>query len=140
MNVHIIPTILVQSEQEAKERLRALGKAASWIQWDILDHSLTSTACWYDADIVKAWEIHPSIELHLMVNDPEPIIQAWRRMKKVKRVIWHVEAPIDHQHLIRQCRRWKLEVMIAISPHTPLAALIPWLRSIDGVLVLGVLP
>lgn len=136
----IIPTMLVKTQQEAEERLHLLGKAARWIQWDITNHTLTPTTCWADASIVKTWHMSPFIELHLMVDKPEPVIRDWREVKKVKRVIWHVEAPIDHLALIRQCKRWKLEVGIAISPQTPLASLIPFLRSIDCVLVLGVIP
>ena len=136
----IIPTILVQTEQEAETRFQLLGRAAKWVQWDINDRTLTPTTNWADAATVRHWKLFPSIELHLMVHQPEPVIQRWRTIKNVRRVMWHIEAPIDHKKLIRQCKRWKLETALAISPSTPLAALIPFLRTINSVLVLGVIP
>ena len=136
----IIPTMLVKTSSAAKERLQLLGKTARWIQWDIMDGSLTPHTSWRDVETVLDWKIFPYLELHLMVKNPETLIRSWRRVSQVSRVIWHIEAPIDHARLIKQCQRWNLEVGLAISPHTPIAALIPFLRQIDTVLVLGVVP
>ncbi len=140
MKPHIIPTILVRTAHEAEERLKLLGHTARWIQWDIMDGSLTGTQSWADPTIIKHWRTLPNIELHLMVTNPAPFIQSWKKITTVKRVIWHIEAPIDHAKLLTSCRRQKLETVLAISPGTPLATLIPFLRSVDGVLVLGVIP
>lgn len=136
----IIPTILVQTEEEAHERFQHLRRSAKWVQWDILNNTLVPTQSWADASVVRTWSITPSLELHLMTDHPEEDIRKWRTLKQVRRVIWHIEAAIDHAKLIRQCKRWKLETMLALSPTTPLATLIPYLRSVDGVLILGVTP
>ncbi len=135
----LIPAILVQSEAEALERLASAGKL-TWIQIDALDGTLYPNTSWFDAKAVARWKPAPNIELHLMVMDPGAALDKWKRVTALKRVIWHIEAPIDHVRLIERCHRMKREAILAIAPQTPIAALLPYLRKVDGVLVLGVEP
>lgn len=135
----LIPAILVQSEAEAFERLASIGKL-TWIQIDALDGTLYPNTSWFDAKAVARRKPSPDIELHLMVMDPSAILDAWKNVRALKRVIWHVEAPIDHEKLIQRCHRMKREAVLAIAPQTPIRALLPYLGAIDGVLVLGVEP
>ncbi|MSR85358.1 hypothetical protein EXS71_02900 [Candidatus Uhrbacteria bacterium] len=140
MKPQIIPAILVQSADEALEKIQLIEKTVRWIQIDIMDQTLVKNKSWSDAKEAKRWKIKPWIELHLMVDDPEKYIRAWRSVKNFQRAIWHVEASIDHAQLIDQCRKWKLEVGLAISPETSIASLVPFLRKLNTVLIMGVHP
>ncbi len=136
----IIPTILVPNAQEALKRIQLVNGIASWIQIDVLDHTLVKHTSWHDPATLKKQPLTAALELHLMVDDPEKYIRVWHRVNACKRVIWHIEAPADHDKLIRLCRRFGLETGLAIAPATPVATLVPWLRKIDTVLLLGVEP
>ncbi|MDP3794124.1 MAG: hypothetical protein Q8R07_05260, partial [Candidatus Uhrbacteria bacterium] len=136
----IIPAILTESADELLARIRLVEPAAREIQIDILDGTLVASTGWNDPEPLRRIKIRPSIELHLMVNDPASYIQSWRAIKNFKRAVWHVEAPVDHARLIAGCHKQKLQAGLAISPETPVAALVPFLRKLDTVLILGVHP
>jgi ribulose-phosphate 3-epimerase len=136
----IIPTILVSDETTAHDRLLGVGKVAPWMQLDISDGTLYPHQSWHDVRALKTWKPKPLLELHLMVHDPEKHIRAWKTLRNVKRVIWHIEAPIDHQKLIGLCRRWNLEVGLALAPKTRIEDLLPYAPLVDELLVLGVTP
>lgn len=135
----IIPAVLAKTGNEARDKFSAT-KTAKWIQLDCVDGKFVSNTTWYDARAAALMDIHSNIELHLMVRDPRAVIQAWRKLKTMKRVIWHVEAKLDHKKLIRECKKWKLEVGLALNPGTPPTVVLPFLADLDGVLLLGVHP
>ena len=140
MKPSIIPAILVQSSDEALKKIQLFESAVRWVQIDVMNHTLVANKSWHDTTATKRWKIKPSIELHLMVSNPEKYIQAWRQIKNFKRAIWHVEVPIDHAALIAKCRRWKIQTGLAISPGTSPASLVPYLRKLNTVLIMGVHP
>jgi ribulose-phosphate 3-epimerase len=135
----IIPAILATTGNEARDKFTAVQKA-KWIQLDCVDGKFAQNKTWYDARAAALMGINANLELHLMVRDPRTVIQAWRKLKNVKRVIWHVEAKLDHKKLIRECKKWKLEVGLALNPETPPTAVLPFLADLNCILLLGVHP
>lgn len=142
MPIHfeILPTILAPTEEACKEQLRVAETAAKWVQWDIMDGTLVKNKTWYDAEKVSKWKLHSKIELHLMVDDPVRVIDQWQDLSAVRRVIWHVEADIDHLALMERMRDSGREFGLAISPKTSLLDLTPYIDYLDTVLVMGVEP
>lgn len=140
MKREIIPAILAHSAEEASTKVQQVAQEANWLQLDVMDGQFVPNTTWSDVREAKKWKGSTKIELHLMVIDPATVIHQWKSYPRFKRVIWHIEAPIDHAKLIASCRRMKLEVGLAISPETPIAALVPFLRKIQSVLILGVIP
>ncbi len=138
MKHQAIPALLVASAEEAEQKLRSLG-SPRFVQLDILDQTLVKNRSWADPAFFATRRM-PLLELHLMVADPLSHLKRWQRVPSVKRVYWHVEAPIDHATVIAYAKRKGWDVGLAINPDTPLTSLVPWLRSIDSVLVMGVTP
>ena len=136
----ILPTILEQDAVTCREKIRVAETASRWIQWDILDGTLVKHASWHDPEVVKNWTIHAKIELDLMVEDPVSMIERWQNVHAFRRAIWHIEADLDHEKLIRQMKDQGREVGLAISPETSLMELAPYLDLIDVVQVMGVHP
>ena len=136
----IIPAVLADNAKDALDKIRLIENAAPWIQIDVLDGTLIPSMSWHDARDLQNVELKASIELHLMVDHPKRVIDEWRGIQSLKRVTWHVEAPIDHAALIMACRAHGLEVGLAISPQTPLDRLEPYLSKLDTALILGVDP
>jgi ribulose-phosphate 3-epimerase len=77
---------------------------------------------------------------NLICKDPARVIEEWKSVARCKRIIWHVEAPIDHLDLILKCKDMGKEVGLSISPKTSLIELAAFLHRIDVVLVMGVEP
>lgn len=139
MSPTIIPAVLAKTGSEARDKF-ALVRDAKWIQVDCVDGKFAQNKTWYDARAAGLMDISANLELHLMVKDPRTVVQAWRKLKNVKRVIWHVEAKLDHEKLIRECKKWKLEVGLALNPETAPTAVLPFLKDLDCVLLLAVKP
>lgn len=136
----ILPAVLAHTAEEALQKVRAAQDCSPWLQWDIMDGVFVPNTTWHDAEKVQTWTIKNRIELHLMVRDPERVIDAWRNVPKFKRAVWHIEAPIDHEALIQKCTEMGKEVGLAISPKTSLLDLTPYLDFLESILVMGVEP
>ena len=137
MNIEIIPTILAKNEQTMKRRLTLVAPFVPLVQIDIMDGKLVPNETWHDAAKVAKWKKNLKYELHLMVEDPIDVINHWLKVRGLKRVIFHAETPQKLGHLITTAKRHKLEVGIAISPGTPLKKILPFIKRIDMVLVMG---
>lgn len=137
MKTEIIPAILVQDHKTFVERLRLVEGLAKTVQIDCMDGHFVNNRTWYEAQPMVTTL---GIELHLMVSDPLSTVWLWRRIPQLVRAIWHVEIPIDHAALIRECRTLGIACGLAISPETSVEKVAPYLNDIDEVLVLGVNP
>lgn len=136
----IIPGILAPNVAHARRSISLLGSGPRWLQIDILDRTLVPFSSWRTVPATPDLFLKKKIELHLMVRDPLKYIRLWRRLPHVRRVIWHMEADVSHEKLIAQCRRWHLEVGLALSPHTTEKKVKHLASLVDEVLVLGVHP
>jgi ribulose-phosphate 3-epimerase len=135
----IIPAILAKDETDFLQKLDIIESVSPVIQLDVLDNTLYPNTSWCD---LKKLGTHTetSFELHLMVDDPEPIIHAALELPNIKRIIWHIEAMGDHRDLIRLCHAAECEAGIALAPKTTTDTLQPYGDSLDTILVLGVEP
>lgn len=137
---HIIPAILVQDETTFRAQLSQFEDVADTVQLDVLDNTLYPNTSWCDITTIDSHDTSTWIELHLMVNDPASYIEQIQRGGPINRVIWHIEAQIDHADLALTCQNRDLECGIAIAPRTPLETLRPIAEMFDEILVLGVEP
>lgn len=135
-----IPALLCQDRETMEKKLEALQGLVEWAQVDVLDGTLYANTSWYEAAFFREHPTSFLLELHLMVNDPEAVIQDWKDVPGFKRALWHVEAPIDHRVLIERVHELGLEAGLAIAPSTPIDRLIPYLEDVERILVLGVEP
>lgn len=133
----IIPTILCKTSACAKRRISLIESTAQTVQIDIMDGLFVPNETWHDADAASTWSFNVDYELHLMVNDPLPIIHAWKRVPRLRRAIIHAETPKKLSHLIKEIKPLKIKIGIAISPGTPLKKIIPHINDIEMVLVMG---
>lgn len=137
MKPEIIPAILVPDQGTMIERMRLVEGLATAVQIDCMDGHFVNNRSYYQAESI---DTTLGIELHLMVRDPMSVIREWRRIPQFMRAIWHVEIPVDHSSLIRECRGLGIECGLAISPETSVESVAGYLAEIDELLVLGVKP
>lgn len=136
----IIPAILVQDEAAFVKRLHVVEGLTPLVQIDVLDNTLYPNASWCDLKKLGLLPTKTKFELHLMVEDPEPIIHDALGIANITRLVWHVEAMGDHRDLIRLCHAEDREAGLALSPKTPADTLQPYGGTLDEILILGVNP
>jgi len=138
----IVPAFLVESEKEFERSLRLVENDCPLIQVDVLDGSLFPNTCWYDPERIGALKTDVEMELHLMVENPIPIIEAWKKhVPTFTRAIVHTEmhrpsgviTGFIHDDL-------NLEVGIALNPESPLSEVEEVLHVVDQLTIMSVHP
>jgi ribulose-phosphate 3-epimerase len=138
----IVPAFLVQSEQEFIEKLKLVEQDCSLIQVDVLDGSLFPNISWFDPIAIGHLSTTVEMELHLMVENPIPIIEAWQKhVPTFKRAIVSAEMHRPDGSVTTYVKDMlHLNVGIAINPETPLKEIEEVLHEIDQLTVMGVHP
>ncbi len=138
--IKIIPSTLVQSEQEFLSQIKGLGKSLDMIQLDIADGKFVNNTTWADPDVVRTIDL--AVELHLMVENPLEELERWKDVKQVNRVLAHYESIKDRAHeaihKIQDSYEWAIG--IAVNPETDISVLEPLLPDIQLVMFMGVHP
>lgn len=139
----IVPALLPASQQEFEAKIQnsEVKNLAPFWQFDILNGSMYSTDSWSDPIVVGMQQNLPDFELHLMVNNPLPVINLWlKHVPTVKRAIIHAEITQDLDQLVQEIKECGLEVGIAVNPETSLDDIEHLAQKIDLLLIMGVHP
>lgn len=139
--IEIIPSILVQSADEFERRLRLVEDGCLTVHVDVLDGTLFPFVSWFDASRVGTLRTPVRYELHLMVENPLPIIEAWRKeVPGFMRAIVHAEIKRPLGAVLDQIAACNLEAGIAMNPETPIHEVHPFAHRIHQLTVMGVHP
>ncbi|MFH1404635.1 MAG: hypothetical protein ABIH21_00870 [Patescibacteria group bacterium] len=140
--IEIIPSLLVKSKKEFEKKLRLVENDVETIHVDILDGSLFDNTSWFNALDVGAMRTKVKYELHLMVENPLPIIRDWKKhVIQTKRAI--IQAEIERQlgaviDVIHD--ELHLEAGISLNPETPLDEIHHMLHQIEHLTIMGIHP
>lgn len=140
--IELIPSLLVDSQEEFERKLRQVEGGAATVHVDILDGTLFPHTTWFDARTVGNMRTDVKYELHLMVENPLPIVEEWKRhVQGLIRAIVHAEIkrPVGAVHSVLR-DELKLETGIAVNPETPLHEIEELLHTIDHLTIMGVHP
>lgn len=151
--IEILPGILAENAEELQEKLFFPGfwQPGMTAHVDILDGSMFGATCFCDATAVAGRSKStphtphhtplPFIELHLMVQNPLPIIEQWKSLiPETTRAIVHIEIERSLDPVLDRARELGLETGVALCPETPPDALDRVHHIPDRVLVMGVRP
>lgn len=153
MKIEIIPTILVKSFKEVKEKIKKVEDYVDWVQLDIMDGIFVNNETWpYFAKAskgknnpkdLKKIKTKLKLEAHLMVNEPEKIIDDW--LEVTDRIIIHFESKITNRELgirdlIKKVHKAGKQIGIALNPETHPVVISPFLEDLDLVLFMTVQP
>lgn len=136
----IIPAILAPDEETFHRRIDLVEKLVPIVQVDVLDNTLYPNASWFDPLVISSLDVGTDLELHLMVRNPQKYIRDCANIRRIKRIVWHIEATIDHSEALLLCQEYGFETGLAIAPKTPIEELEPFAEMVDEILVLGVEP
>lgn len=142
--MQVIPAINCASYQEAKKRIEVAGGFADLIHIDVVDGKFAPNVTWgspEDLERLKTeMELKAMFEVHLMVQNPEGVLDAWLRTGLVKRVIVHLEAMTDSVYVLEKCKKYGVEAMLAINPGTEAERLSAHLDDFHCCQILAVFP
>lgn len=141
--MQIVPAILVKSQKEFEEKVKAVEPYVEMIQLDIMDNRFVPNKTWGTPVKIKRTlediNFQKDFEVHLMVMQPEKFINPWSKAG-AKRIIFHYESTKRPKFVIEKIIKNKCEVGVAINPKTPVSSLKSFMNEIDMILVMGVDP
>ena len=136
--IEIIPTILVKSFKEVKERIGKVENYVDWVQLDVMDGRFVDNATWNSPKDLKDFKTRVKLEAHLMIERPEEKIDNW--LETVDRIIIHYEACNNPKDLIEKVHSKEKQIGLAINPETSIDVVKPFLNDVDLVLIMTVNP
>lgn len=140
MGMMVIPVINEKYFEEIVRKIKLVEPHVDWVQIDIADGVFTPNKNWGNPADLLNFETKAKIELHLMVKNPEEIIEDWLKIPLVKRVIFHFEATQKIEEIIEIAKKYQKEAGLAIGPKTSWEVLKPYLDKIKFVQILAVEP
>lgn len=143
----VIPSINCAELDEVMRTFRILEKflpEGSTVHLDISDARFTFSRTWATPERWQSILKHLTVkgikcEIHLMVEEPEKIIESWLETKP-ERIIVHVEAMRDGKFIRETCESHHVEPMLAVSPETPVERLEAHLETWHAFQTLAVNP
>jgi len=137
MPVEVVPTILVDSAEEFRKRLRSVESLVDRVQWDIMDGIFVDNTTFSDTSILSDLSTGLAIEADLMVCDPQNWIERFADTQ-VDRLVFHIESTSAPEVLIQDAQAEGFKVGLTLDPDTPLKQVWDYLGEVDLFQVMGV--
>lgn len=141
----VIPAINEMDFEEIKKKIKtAADFGAEWVHLDVADGKFTKNVLWNNPKDLEslratAYDLRANLEVHLMVQNPDEVLDSWLDAK-VKRVIIHLESAKDIDVMKMKCVAFGVELFLAIKPDTPVERLFGYEGDASGFLILAVNP
>ena len=138
MKKQIIPSLIAKSQKELDIRFRKVKNYSKIFHLDIMDGKFVKNkSLMFDFNLPRG----KKYIAHLMVSNPLGWIK--KNWRKVEITIFHVESCKNEskvKEIIKLIKSKKKKVGIAIIPKTSVKKIIPYLNSVDIVLIMTVVP
>lgn len=141
MKPEIIPAILTNSFEDFDKKIRAVEQYVKWVHLDVADGDFAPNQTWGDPVQIHDYEPGVFIEAHLMIEEPEVVIEDWltgrseERDSGIQRIYFHYEATSEHEMVIEKIRSFDTEVGLAVLPQTSLSVIGELFTKVDAVLL-----
>lgn len=133
-------SILSSSLKPADITKKLDSSCADYIHLDIMDGKFTENKTWTFSEVKKIISYSKlPLDVHLMVNNPEKYIEDYA-MINTSYLTFHYEAVKNIQEMIDKIQDYGLKVGISICPDTDVEVLFPYLKQLDQVLIMSVVP
>lgn len=114
--------------------------SADYIHLDIMDGKFVENKTWTYSEVKKIISYSKlPIDAHFMVKDPIKYLDDYA-MLNTSYFTFHFESVKDVESTIKKIKEYGLKVGISICPDTNEEVIFPYLKDIDQVLVMSVVP
>ncbi|MBL7053431.1 MAG: ribulose-phosphate 3-epimerase [Candidatus Portnoybacteria bacterium] len=137
--IQIIPAIIAQDFEELQEKIKKVESYVDWVQLDVMDGKFVKNETWQNSYDLKSLNTNLNLEAHLMVQNPENIIDDWIK-SGVQRIIFHYESTDKHGEIIERIKQAGLQVGLAINPKTSIEVIDVFVNQLDIVLIMTIQP
>lgn len=111
-----------------------------FIHLDIMDGKFTENKTWTFSEVKKIISSSSKpLDVHFMVDKPLKYLNDYATLN-TEYFTFHLEAVKDVKETIDEIKSYGLRVGISICPDTPEEKIYPYLKDIDQVLVMSVVP
>ena len=133
-----ILSVIDENLQSTIEKLNHIG--LTYLHLDVMDGVFVPNTT-FDWNLVKTIKQNSKliIDTHLMIDKPEETIDNYLDTES-DYLVFHIEATTKTQEIINKVKAKGKKVGISIKPKTPVDEIIPYLDSLDLVLVMSVEP
>lgn len=139
----VILSINCPTFEEAEKEIRLaesfLREGEDWLHIDVSDGKFSDFTSWGNAEELKSLRLNLNIEVHLMVEDPESVMEAWLAAG-AKRVIIHLQSIKNPQSILDMCRKYGAEPMISFDPSVSVENGVPYFADFNYFQILSVFP
>lgn len=136
----VIPVINEKDFTEIQRKIKLVQPYSRWVQIDVSDGIFTARQTWDNPTDLLKINNSVKIEAHLMVNNPELILENWLKNPLVQRVLVHLEATLKMERIISLAREYDKELGIVINLETPIEKLEPYFNRVNFFQILAVTP
>lgn len=113
---------------------------ANYIHVDVMDGIFVNNITYFDKDMLKELKnSKKEKEVHLMTLNLKKYIDLFSFIKPMI-IYYEFEATTNHNKVIKYIKDKGCKVGIAINPFTDMDSLKPYLKKIDAVLIMSVIP
>jgi ribulose-phosphate 3-epimerase len=138
----IIPTVFSTNKKKFDERFTKLIRISKDIQIDIMDGHFVRNESVLMKQLPDLRKYKNNFEIHLMVRRPEKYLKQAKEFG-FKKIIFHYESFWNNKKAIEFTKNIKkkgMKAFIALNPETSVAKIIPLLKEVEGILIMGVHP
>lgn len=135
----IIPAILVKSEAEFLQQTKSIETETDYTHIDVADGQFVSETTWADPEVVCT-NLKINCELHLMVQNPLAVIEKWKNVPQVKRILFHAEAGSNIEATIDAIHAQGWQATVVLNPETSPGAIESVVQKLDGVMGMTIHP